>query len=146
MSTFPPEIITAAQAAEGRTGVYASVTLAQWALESAFGAHEPKGSNNPFGIKALTGEPFVETMTHEFERGHYVAVPQKFARFANVTDAFTAHGQLLKYSKYYAKARAAGDAKSFANALTGVYATDPHYGAKLIAIMDKFDLYQFDKS
>ena len=33
---------------------------------------------------------------------------------------------------------------AFANDLTGVYATDPNYGASLIAIMRQYNLYRFD--
>ena len=32
---------------------------------------------------------------------------------------------------------------AFANALTGAYATDPHYGATLIALMRTYDLYRY---
>lgn len=52
---FPPEVIAAAQAAPARWGAPASITMAQWALESGGGQHMPKGSNNPFGIKAGRG-------------------------------------------------------------------------------------------
>jgi hypothetical protein len=34
---------------------------------------------------------------------------------------------------------------AFANALTGVYATDPNYGSSLIRLMHTFNLYQYDK-
>ena len=40
--------------------------------------------------------------------------------------------------------RAVPDA--FANDLTGVYATDPDYGANLIALMKLYNLYQFDSA
>jgi hypothetical protein len=57
---FSLDVINAAQATQDRWGVPASVTLAQWALESRYGASMPVGSNNPFGIKAVSGQPFVE--------------------------------------------------------------------------------------
>jgi len=41
--------------------------------------------------------------------------------------------------------KVAGDANKFADALTGVYATDPQYGTKLKQMMTKFDLYRFNK-
>ena len=31
----------------------------------------------------------------------------------------------------------------FAAALTGVYATDPNYGANLISLMRRYDLYRY---
>jgi len=38
-----------------------------------------------------------------------------------------------------------GDPDAFANALTGIYATDPHYGRSLIALMKALNLYQYDR-
>jgi flagellum-specific peptidoglycan hydrolase FlgJ len=37
-----------------------------------------------------------------------------------------------------------GNADAFANALIGVYATDPHYGRSLTALMKALDLYRYD--
>jgi flagellum-specific peptidoglycan hydrolase FlgJ len=39
----------------------------------------------------------------------------------------------------------AGNADGFANALTGIYATDPHYGRSLTALMKALDLYQYNR-
>src|ERR1022692_5235751 len=36
------------------------------------------------------------------------------------------------------------DPNAFAAALTGVYATDPDYGAKLIGLMRLYNLYRYD--
>lgn len=142
---IPAAIIDAAQASQRNWDVPASVCLAQFGLESAWGTRMPLGSNNPFGIKALEGEPFVAASTTEVEGGRRVRVLAKFRKFANFTEAFDRHGKLLGSSKYYAKAREVRrDPKKFAEALTGIYATDPDYGGKLIKIMDVRNLYQFD--
>ena len=53
----PPEIIEAARASLKNWGIPPSITLAQWIVESAWGAAMPPDSNNPFGIKALEGQP-----------------------------------------------------------------------------------------
>ena len=146
MGTQPPaEIIAAAQGAAKLWGVPASVTLAQWALESGWGAHMPPGSNNPFGIKALPGQPFVIADTREFEGGHWMSVPQDFRAFDSVGQAFASHARLLALGGPYATARLyEKDPARFADALTGVYATDPHYGTLLHTIMQGSDLYQYD--
>lgn len=141
---FPDAVVVAARDAAHKYGIFASVTLAQWALESAFGRHMPHGSNNPFGIKAAGGQKYVATPTHEFRGGRYVTVPQHFAVYDSLGEAFEAHAALLAHSKYYEKARHAKSPNEFASDLTGVYATDPKYGEKLIAIMRKYDLAQFD--
>ncbi len=147
MGTQPPvEVIAAAQAAEHVWNVPASVTLAQWALESGWGQHMPPGSNNPFGIKALPGQPFVGALTREFENGKWISIGQSFRKFDTLADAFDAHAQLLATSGRYAAAREYDFAPDrFAQALTGIYATDPHYGGLLHAIMQSSNLYQYDR-
>jgi flagellum-specific peptidoglycan hydrolase FlgJ len=143
--TFPPEIIAAACAAQARWDVPASVTLAQWALESAWGRQMPPRSNNPFGIKARPGEPATVAMTREVIDGRATRLPQRFRRFTSLAVAFAAHGRLLATGSAYAAARAARcDGRAFAAALQGRYATDPDYAAKLVALIDAHDLTRFD--
>lgn len=126
----------AAKDAQSKYGIPAAVTLAQFAIESGNGARMPAGSNNPFGIKATAGQSYVEAETNEFINGRMQRVTQRFAKFDSLADAFDAHAKLLATASPYAAARThESDPKAFANALTGVYATDPQYGAKLNAIM-----------
>lgn len=130
------EAMQAAKASESKYGIPAAVTMAQFALESGNGVHMPAGSNNPFGIKAKAGQPYVEAQTNEFINGKMERVTQRFAKFDSLADAFDSHAKLLATASPYAAARThENDPKAFANALTGVYATDPQYGAKLNAIM-----------
>lgn len=147
MGSFAQVVIDAAVASKKKWNIPASVALAQWALESNFGLAVPSGSNNPFGMKALEGQPFVWATTREFINGKYVTVKAKFRKFGSLSAAFDAHGQLLATAPAYAKARMfRADPDGFADALSGVYATDPHYGIKLKAIMKQFNLYQYDLS
>ena len=140
-----PTVIAAAQASQRKWKIPASVTIAQYGDESGWGTHEPPGSNNGFGIKALPGQPYVMAMTSEWNGEKYIREPQPFRKFATVADAFDAHAQLLATSHYYIVARAKlPDANAFANALTGVYATSPTYGADLIKLMQADNLYQYD--
>ena len=143
--TFPGDVVSAAQRSQAKTGIPASVTLAQWATESGYGRHLPPDSNNPFGIKAKPGEPYVTAMTTEHVNGQDVRVPQNFRKYGSIDDAFDQHGQLLADKQAYAPARAAlPDTHAFADQLTGVYATDPHYGEKLGYVMDDNHLTQYD--
>lgn len=128
--------VAAAVESQQKYGVPASVTLAQYGLESSYGAHMPTGSNNPFGIKARPGQPYVEAQTDEFINGKMERVTQRFAKFDSLSDAFDAHAKLLATGRAYASARKhADDPMAYADALTGHYATDPHYGEKLQTIM-----------
>ena len=145
MGKVPDSVAAAARDAARRWNIPASVTIAQWALESAWGRAMPAKSNNPFGINAKPGEPFVWAATHEVVHGVRVPTQARFRAFDDLGHAFDAHGELLATAGAYAPARAVrGDAEAFAHALTGHYATDPAYGDKLVAIMRGSDLARFD--
>jgi flagellum-specific peptidoglycan hydrolase FlgJ len=144
MAEFPQEVIDAALASQDEWGVPAAVTLAQWAEESGWGARMPVGSNNPFGIKAGASQPFVLVPTHEVIHGKMVEVKARFRRFDSIKDAFLYHAQLLATARAYQRAMDTDTDDEFADALTGVYATDPQYGAKLKEIMREHNLYQYD--
>ncbi|MBR8380709.1 glucosaminidase domain-containing protein [Burkholderia cenocepacia] len=126
--------IAAAKESERKYGVPWLVTFAQWALESGFGSSGlSKRSNNPFSIQATKGQDFVWGLDHRADGTPYQA---KFRRFKTLEEAFDAHAQLLSKGKPYANARKVmGNAFSFADALTGVYAEDRNYGTKLKKIM-----------
>ena len=143
--TPPDAVVRAAQASQRQWGIPASVTLAQWALESAWGSRMPPGSNNPFGIKARRGEPSVSTGTEEVINGRRVHIRAGFRAFASIAEAFDHHGRLLATGRPYRTARATlPDPDAFADALTGVYATDPSYGRKLRSLMGTNNFYRFN--
>ncbi|MCF1450713.1 glucosaminidase domain-containing protein [Agrobacterium vitis] len=138
-------IIRGAQASERVWGVPASVSLAQFILESARGKRMPPGSNNPFGIKARPGEDSVLAMTREYRNGRMVTEQARFRKFSSIDEAFSRHGQLLATSHYYVKAMAVRhDPEAFCHALTGVYATDPKYGGSLVKLIRDYQLTQYD--
>ncbi len=143
---IPPDIIAAAKAAQAKWKIPASISIAQWALESGRGQHMPPGSNNPFGIKATGSQPFVTVRTREVDKHskeYFINAP--FRKFASIAEAFDEHGRLLATSEHYANARSKlPNADAFADALTGVYATDPKYGSLLKSIMHGGNLYQYD--
>ena len=138
-----PTAVDAALATQRKYGVPAAVTLGQYGLESSFGKRMPAGSNNPFGIKETSGQPYVEAETTEVVNGVSKRVMQRFAKYDSLADAFDAHGKLLATGSAYAEARKhADDPAAYAAALTGKYATDPQYGAKLQAMMGSTALQQ----
>lgn len=139
-------VIRAAQATQRDLGIPASITLAQWAVESAYGARMPAGSNNPFGIKARAGQPSVLAWTKEEVGGRMVSVQAAFRAFSSLEEAFVEHGRLLAFGRPYEAARKfKNNPDRFAEALTGVYATDSNYGNLLKSIMKSNDLYRFDQ-
>jgi hypothetical protein len=141
----PPDVIEAAKASQKRWGIPASITLAQWIVESAWGAAMPPDSNNPFGIKALESQPAVESETREVIDGKVITIVARFRRFDSQAEAFELHGKLLSTgSPYRAAMEVVQDPDRFADALTGVYATDPQYGTTLKWVMDNYQLKQYD--
>ncbi len=148
--SFPAEVIEAAQAAQAKWRIPASISLAQWALESGFGHHLPAGSNNSFGIKAnkqdLASGNYVNAMTSEFVNGKEIRIPQPFRKFPSLNEALDFHGQLLATGRAYAESRSKiPDAHEFAKALDHHYATDPNYSKNLIGnYIDPYNLTQYD--
>jgi flagellum-specific peptidoglycan hydrolase FlgJ len=147
----PPDIIAAAQLAAERWGIPASVLLAQWALESGWGAHMPGGSNNPFGEKASPGDRSVEELTDEVIDGQKVTLKQPFRAFLSINDAFDFHAEHLATSHWYIPARAClPDVAKFCEALGGgtpqhpSYSTSPTYGATLMRIINGSNLERYD--
>jgi flagellum-specific peptidoglycan hydrolase FlgJ len=154
MGKQPPQpVIDAARASQAKWKIPASVSLAQWALESSWGAKD-MGCFNYFGMKARCDargtplDPHVMMPTREVSKsGQDYTITAPFRKFASADEAFDEHGKLLATAGAYAKARAAlPDADKFADALTGVYATDPKYGQTLRQIMRGSDLYRFNRS
>ena len=97
----PSDVADAAVASRIRWTVPASVTVAQWAVESAWGASMPPGSNNPFGIKATGDQPAVESPTREVINGENVVVTARFRVFDSLSQAFDEHGRLLATASVY---------------------------------------------
>ena len=82
--------------------------------------------------------------TQEYQNGQYVTVNAPFRVYHNVAQSIADHGHLLATSSSYQHAMADRHLPdAFATDLTGVYATDPHYGSNLIAIMKLYNLYRY---
>ncbi len=149
MSHFTPDQIAAAQSAQRKWLVPASVTLAQFAIESAYGTHMPAGSNNPFGIKAMDGHPFVLSRTREVIKGKSVYIEAKFRKFADFAEAFDAHAELLATHSVYAAAMHAWSTPPY-NLDEGVrlmakkYATAPDYATIILSVIHGQHLQQYD--
>ena len=122
------------------------MTIAQAIEESAWGQSSLAARyHNLFGIKGTGPAGSVTLPTQEYENGSWVTIDAQFAVYRNDAESIAGHAELLATSGYYGRAmadRAYPDA--FANNLTGVYATDPDYGANLIALMKLYNLYQYD--
>ena len=121
----------------------ASITLAQGILESSSGNSElTKKSNNHFGVKChqkWTGE---RTYYDDDEKG------ECFRVYKEAASSFKDHSEFLngrrRYSFLFKFDK--GDYVSWAQGLRQAgYATDNQYPQKLIRIIEKYQLYQYDK-
>jgi flagellum-specific peptidoglycan hydrolase FlgJ len=139
-----PEWVSAAQAAMRATRVPASVSLAQFGLESGWGQHMPPRSNNPFGIKAFHGGG-IESETTEVIGGQVIHEDQPFAVYPDLATAFQAHAELISTDPRYAPAMAAlPDLEGFVALMAKHYATAPNYAAQVLEIIRGDNLVRFD--
>lgn len=126
-----------------RTGVPASITLAQGILESNAGlsALATKG-NNHFGIKC-----------HNDWKGRKMRVDDDARRecfrvYPNAEASFRDHSDFLRSNdryKFLFDLRKT-DYKGWARGLKKAgYATDPNYANKLITLIEDYELYKYDK-
>jgi flagellum-specific peptidoglycan hydrolase FlgJ len=143
---FIGEVAPGAMAAQQRYGVPASVTIAQAIEESAWGQSAlATTDHNLFGIKGAGPAGSDPLPTQEFENGQSVTHIALFRVYHNAAESIDDHGKLLATSGHYRRAMAdIQDPNAFAAALTGVYATDPDYGSKLIDLMQRYDLYRYN--
>ena len=125
-----------------RSGIPASVTLAQGILETECGNSDlVKKSNNHFGIKCKstwTGE----SVTHTDD-----APNECFRKYNNPADSYKDHSDYLKTSPRYAALfqLAPSDYKGWAYGLKRAgYATNPQYPQIVISNIEKYNLQQYD--
>lgn len=137
-----------AQESERETGIPASVTIAQAALETGWGRSARRAANNLFGIKGSGNNGSVRLMTREYQGGRWVRIRARFAAYRRLADSVVAHARLISESGIYDDAmEVKDDYKAFARALqSSGYATDPGYAKKLISIIEARDLARFDDS
>lgn len=148
-------IVPAAIASERATGCPAELTVAQWAIESAWGA--AVFGNNPFGIKEYSGchgRQLLRTQEYftDLEVAGFVArgegrtaelhglrtssrnlwdVRDFFATFATLADAFAYHGRLLQQGPYreaWKRYQKDHDLAAYIHGIAVHYSTTASYG------------------
>lgn len=121
-------------------GVLPSVTMAQAILETGWGKSYLAKQGNLFGIKGAG----TTVQTGEYSRGRYITISAQFRVYDCVTESITDHGQLLTKPRY-ALVLASDNYRDACKALQAAgYATDPNYAKKLINIIERYQLQDFD--
>ena len=144
-TSFIAMLAAAAQECQRRTGIPASFTLAQAALESSWGSRAP--GNNLFGIKADRSwkGPTVDVPTHEVYRGIRVAITDKFRAYSSWEDCMVDHAKFFRQNPRYTACFRESTGEGWARAVAAAgYATDPDYAKTLIAVMRGRDMAQYD--
>lgn len=125
-----------------RSGIPASITLAQGILESGSGRSELAiKSNNHFGIKCHNGWKGGKVYHDDDAKG------ECFRKYDNPEDSYEDHSDFLRYRDRYKFLFdfEITDYKSWAYGLKKAgYATDPSYPTKLISIIENYKLYVYD--
>lgn len=143
---FIAAIAPAAQACMRATRVPASITVAQAALESAWGAHAP--GHNLFGIKADASwsGPVTYQETHEVVAGRTLEIVARFRAYPDWQGSIDDHAAFLTGNPRYRLAFTCPQGPAFADAIARAgYATDPLYAVKLKAVMLAHDLVALDQ-
>ncbi len=135
-----------------RTGIPASIKLAQGMLESDFGRSDlATVANNHFGIKcgqAWDGGTYYKEDDEYHSDGKIKR--SCFREFSSVQESFIAHSDFLagprKSKRYdFLFTLDTDDYKSWARGLKkSGYATDPYYPQKLIHIIEEYELHRYD--
>ena len=126
-----------------RSGVPASITLAQGILESGAGLSKlATEGNNHFGIKCHSDWTGKRMYLDDDRKGECFRVYRK------AEDSFRDHSDFLRYRDRYKFLfdLERTDYKGWAYGLKQAgYATDPKYPAKLIKYIEDYDLARYDK-
>jgi len=144
-TAFLKMLVPFAQACQRATGVPASITLAQAAIESGWG--ERALGNNLFGIKAdrsWKGKT-VQFRTREHIAGRDWSIVGTFRAYDSWEESMVDHAQFFlknpRYNACFKETTAEGWARAVAAA---GYATDPHYAQVLIDVMKGRNMAQYD--
>ena len=132
-----------------RTGIPASITLAQGIIESRYGQSGlAKNSNNHFGIKCKgnwTGGKYYHK-DDDYVNGKLVK--SCFRTYDDPAASYYDHSEFLlvnqRYSFLFSLEKT--DYKGWAKGLKKAgYATANHYATMLINTIEKYELYQYDR-
>lgn len=133
-----------------KSGVLASLTVAQAILESAWGKSElATGGNALFGIKATKswkGKVYCKDTKECYDGVNLVDVKNAaFRAYDSWEESVEDHSAFLKANKRYKEVIGETDYKKACEAIKAAgYATDPDYVEKLVKLIEDYELTEFD--
>lgn len=151
---FINQIAATAQTIAQQNGLYASVMIAQAALESGYGGSGLSSAPNFnfFGIKGNYNGQSVTMRTYEDDgKGNMYTINAQFKKYPSAAESLADYAYLLRHGTYwnpniYSKTWVSNSNsyQDATKALTGTYATDTSYFSKLNHIIEAFNLTQYD--
>ena len=138
-----------AQADMQKSGILASLTIAQAILESGWGASElATKANALFGIKAdarWSGKAYSKDTKECYDGATYTTITALFRAYDSWAESVADHSAFLLANKRYAAVVGERDYKVACKAIKAAgYATDPGYPQKLIGLIEKYGLTVYD--
>ena len=137
-----------------RAKIPASITLAQAILESKYGTSLlAQQANNHFGMKAdshwdKSSRYCIHSNEWDPVESEMVAVLSCFRKYENIEACYVGHSDFLTQRPFYTDLFKLDiyDYENWAKGLQKAgYATDPRYTQKLIAIIERYQLNNFDQ-
>lgn len=140
------DTIPLAQRTAKKYGLFPSVMIAQSILESNWGRSQLSTEyNNYFGVKATLSDDSIRLETEEYVNGESGRYLESFRKYKSKKESFEHYAKLLTEAKRYDKVKTAMDFREAAVYINqGGYATDPNYADKIISIIEKYNLGQYD--
>lgn len=149
VQNFLNNVAPAARQVANARGLYASLMIAQAALESGWGgSYLSTAAYNLFGVKWNGSGAYINLSTQEYYGGAYHTVMARFQRYSSYTESLNAYADLIcshfpRSTKAQASSYAVA-AQNLRNGVYGTYATDPSYASKLISVIERYNLTQYD--
>jgi flagellar protein FlgJ len=146
LETRLTEVARIAVRLEQETGCPAQLMIAQWAIESAWGA-KPVGHANYFGIKKADRHTKCCTLTtREVINGKSVVENLEFADYDSLEDSCRDYAWLITHGAPYHAAwqqyQSDHDLRALIAVIARVYATDPAYARLVSAIARQSNVVQ----
>lgn len=146
---FIAAIVPAARASMRTSGIPASFTIAQAALESSWGSSAlAQQARNLFSVKADRAwhGPTVDMDSAEWVMGKRVMMPAHWRAYPTWQACLDDRAAFFRANPRYAHCFAERTGGGWARAVAGAgYATDPAYADKIIAVMNSHGLSQYDQ-
>lgn len=129
------------------SGILASLTAAQAFIESNKGnSGLTKKANNLFGIKGTYNGQSVKMLTTEYYNGIKQRVYADFRKYPSWQESINDHSAMFNRMSRYANLRGLTNYKLACQFVKeDGYATSPTYTQTLIATIEKYNLYEWDK-